>query len=148
MKLFDNLDNLSRSFLAELERLVPREVFRTEFSDRLVVTIPARNQDVGDITVWLDADEVTVGIGQIHHTHFEVYAQSPSETLQEREQAAAERAAQFIHDFMDEKIRVQVQFEHGRCLGGGSWYPELSEPIALMLGADEVREYVWSRRIK
>ena len=50
------LDSLSQRFLAELERLVPRDGFRTEFTDGCVVTIPARDAEVGDITIWLDGE--------------------------------------------------------------------------------------------
>src|SRR5437879_5627466 len=91
------LDSLSQRFLSELERVVPRDGFRTEFTDRLIVTIPGRDAEVGDITVWLDSDEVTVGIGKLHHCHFEVYTQTEP-TLDERQQAAAESAASYIRD--------------------------------------------------
>ena len=148
-----NLDNLSRTFLAELEVFVPRAMFRTVFTDSLVVTIPARNQEVGDITVWLDDGEVTVGIGQIYHIHFEVFTETPSlPTLAEREQTAAQSAAEYIRDFMADKIQVRVQFRGGSCLGASHWYREDTGPIGQMLrgemlGADEIRDYIWSGRI-
>ena len=139
-------DSLSKRFLAELERLVPCDSFRTEFTDRLVVTIPARDAEVGDITVWLDGDEVTVGIGQLHHCHFEVYTQTHP-TSDEREQAAAESAASYVRDVLDEKVHFQVQFEAGRCRGSSGWYPEHSERLRPLSGVDEIREYVWSHRV-
>src|SRR5262249_14426951 len=120
--------------------------FRTEFTDRLVVTIPARNAEVGDITVWLDGDEVTVGIGKLHHCHFEVYNQTPP-TLDAREQAAAESAASYVGDILDERVHFLVQFQAGRCRGSSSWYPEHSERLRPLSGVDEIREYVWSHRV-
>jgi len=140
-----NLNSLSQKFLAELERVVPRESLSTEIADRLLVTIPARNADVGAITVWLDPGEVTVGIGQLHHTHFEVYTQTEvAPTLDEREQRAAESAANYIRDVLDDRVHFQVQFERGRCRGSSSWYPDHSERLGQMSGVDEIREYVWS----
>ncbi|MFO0962640.1 MAG: hypothetical protein U0625_06995 [Phycisphaerales bacterium] len=141
------LDTLSQRFLSELERVMPRDGFRAEFTDRLVVTIPAKHAEVGDITVWLDGDEVTVGIGQLHHCHFEVCIQTDP-TLDEREQAAAESAARYIRDILDERVHFQVEFEAGRCRGSGSWYPEHSERFRPLSGVDEVREYVWSHRVR
>ena len=141
-----NLDSLSQRFLTELERVVPRDSFRKEFTDRLIVTITARDSEVGDITVWLDGDEVTVGIGKLHHSHFEVYTQR-AELLDEREQAAAENATGYIRDLLDDRIHIQVQYELGRCKGSCSWYPEHADRPRLIAGVDEVREYVWSHRI-
>ena len=142
------LDSLSQRFLAELERLVPRDGFRTDFTDGCVVTIPARDAEVGDITVWLDG-EVTVGIGKWHHSHFGVETQT-APTLDEGEQAAAESAASYIRDILDDRVHFQVQLEAGRCRVSSSWYPERSEGserLRRLSGVDEIREYVWSRRV-
>jgi hypothetical protein len=141
------LDHLSREFLAQLRRVLPERAFRTEFTDRLIVTIPARATEVGDITVWLDGGEVTVGIGQLHHSHFETCTQSAL-TLEERERVAAEMAANYIRDIIEERVRFSVQFAAGRCLGSTSWYPEHSEGGRPPSRGDEIREYVWSRQLK
>ena len=140
------LDSLSQRFLTELERVVPRDSFQTEFTDTFIVTIPARDAEVGDITVWLDG-EVTVGIGKLHHCHFDANTQ-PAATPDEREQAAAERAASYIRDILDDRVHFQMQFEAGRCRGSSSWYPSRSEQLRQLSGVDEVREYVWSHRIR
>jgi hypothetical protein len=140
------LDNLSQRFLTELGRVVPYDSFRTEFTDSLIVTIPMRNTEVGDITVWLDGGEVTVGIGKLHHCHFEVSTEREP-TLDGPELSAAESAASYIRDILDDKVHFQVQFEAGRCRGSSSWYPSLSERLRQFSGVDEVREYVWSRRV-
>jgi hypothetical protein len=139
------LDSLSQRFLSELERVVPRDGFRTESTDGFVVMIPARDAEVGGITVWLDG-EVTVGIGQLHHTHFSA-GMYPAPTPEEREQAAAESAASYIRDILDDRVHFHVQFEAGRCRGSSSWYPEHSGRPLRLPGVDEVREYVWSHRV-
>ena len=139
------LDSLSQRFLTELERVVPRDSFRTEFTDSFIVTIPARDAEVGDITVWLDG-EVTVGIGKLNHCHFDANTQ-PAATADEREQAAAESAASYIRYILDDQVHFQLQFEAGRCRVSSSWYPSRSEQLRQLSGVDEVREYVWSHRI-
>lgn len=139
-------DSLSQRFLSELERVMPRDGFRTEFTDRLIATIPARDAEVGDITVWVDGDEVAIGIGKLHHCHFEVYTQTHL-TLDEREQAAAESAASYVRDVLDERVHFQVQFKAGRYRGSSGWYPEHSECLRPLSGVDEIREYVWSHRV-
>jgi len=139
-------DSLSRKFLAELERSVPRDGFHTKFADGFVVTIPARDAEVGDITVWLDIGEVTVGIGQLHHSHFQIVTQT-APTLDEREQAVAASAASYIREILDDRIHFQVQFEAGRCKVSSSWYAEGSERPRPLSAVDEIREYVWSHRI-
>lgn len=139
------LDSLSRRFLAELECFVPRGAFRMELTDGFVVTIPARDAEVGDITVWLDG-EVTVGFGELHHRHFGGETQT-APTLDEREQAAAKSAASYIRDILDDRVHFQVQFEAGRRRVSSSWYPERSEALRPLSGVDEIREYVWSHRL-
>lgn len=141
------LNHLSREFLAMLQRVLPDMVFRTAFTDQLVVTIPFRSQEVGDITVWLDEGEVTVGIGQFHHSHFQVSTQS-APTLDERERVAAEIAANYIRDVIGERVRFRVQFAAGRCLASSSWYPEHSDGGVRLSRAEEVRKFVWLGRIE
>ena len=141
-----NLDHLSQSFLSELERVVPSGGFHTEFTDRLIVTIPARSAEVGALTIWLDGDEITVGIGEIHHTHFMVDCE-PGETLEAREIATAVATANYIADVLADRVRFQLQFEKGRCRVALTWYPGLTQPPHRVTGADEFRNYVWSGRI-
>lgn len=45
------LDSLAQRFLDELERIIPCGSFQAEPTDGLVVTIPARDAEVGAITV-------------------------------------------------------------------------------------------------
>jgi len=140
-------DHLSCEFLTQLRRVLPDTAFRTALTDGLVVTIPFRCEEVGDITVWLEGGEVTVEIGQLNHTHFRVYTQS-APTPDECERVAAEMAVDYIRDVIEERVRFRVQFAAGRCLASSSWYPEHSDGGLPLPRAEEVREYVWSRRIE
>lgn len=83
------LDSLAQRFLDELERIIPRGSFQAEPTDELIVTVPARDAEVGAITVWLDDDEISVELGTWYHCHFEAATRN-APTLVQREQAAAE----------------------------------------------------------
>lgn len=47
----------------------------------VMATFPASHPDVGDVTVWDDENEVTVGIREITHTHFETTEGSMSPSV-------------------------------------------------------------------
>lgn len=57
------LGSLSQKSLTALEHVVPRGGFHTECVDRLLVTIPARDAEVGAIMVCIDNDEQLVSRG-------------------------------------------------------------------------------------
>lgn len=142
------LNSLSQKFLAELEQFVPSGGFRIEFADAFVARIPARDAQVGDLKVWLE-DEITVEVGELHHCHFPVEAQTGL-TLEEREQATAASAANYVRDILSDRICFQVQLSAGSICLSTSWKTELSKnpkPHHLLSSADEIREYVWSGRV-
>ena len=81
-------DSLSKMFLADLESHIPDcRKFIVE-SDRLELIIPAKSQETGELHIWLDGDEITIGIGQYFHTHFDTF--SNFATLAEREKDASQ----------------------------------------------------------
>lgn len=141
------LDNLSREFLAQLRRTLPTLAYHTACPDSLTVTIPARSAEVGDITVWLDPNEIAVEIGKLHHSHFGAFMVS-APTLAERERLAADMAVEYIRDIIEERVHFRVQLANGRVLGSACWYPERSDAGQPMSRADEIREYVWSHQLK
>lgn len=140
------MNPLAKRFLLALEEGLPRGGFQLEPGDRPIIRIPARNPEVGGITVWIDADEVTVETGQLHHCHFEAHSR-PEEAVEDREQAAAESAAAFIQDILEERVHFLTYFEGERCRGACSWYPDAGEAPSPMEGVTEIREYVWFGRI-
>ncbi len=140
------MNTLAKRFLDALEMVVPCNGFQLEPGERPIVRIAARNPEVGGITVWIDADEVTVETGQLHHCHFEAHTR-PEEAIEAREQAAAESASGFIQDILEERVHFLVYFEGERCRGACCWYPDAGEAPSPMEGVTEMREYVWSRRI-
>jgi hypothetical protein len=110
------IDSLSERFLTELSlrsELGPSRVSKT---DRVEVVFPAKDPEVGNIHVWLDGDEVTVGIGESFHTHFESYLDS-SVSKEEGEFEAIRSALDFISDFMKGRLILDVKYRGDRPTG-------------------------------
>ena len=87
------LDSLSRRFLTEVREAFPDRCLDIKVTDRLKVVFPAEHPDVGEIHVWLDREEVTVGIGHFYHTHFETYLDESLPKDDAEAQAVAEAIA-------------------------------------------------------
>jgi hypothetical protein len=131
------LDSLAREFRAALRRWLPNLEWVEDFSDRLIIRIPAHNPETGAITVWLDGDEVTVGIGEYFHTHFEAYLTEQAEQTQtERERRAAARAAAFIADFIADEIVLRI--------GDGRYAGTFHRAIKKEPPGPEETDYLWS----
>jgi len=133
------LDALAREFRRVLQQRLKHISLREEFTDRLVVTIPGAHPETGDIVVWLDGDEVTVGIGEHFHCHFETYLEEGQPQV-ERERLAAERAVDFIASFMSDSIVLRVTREGGRVVSAGA------HPVDALNAPpnSDIAEYLWS----
>jgi len=133
------LDSLARAFRTVCRQRLSDVQPREEFTDRLVVTVPALHPETGDIVVWLDGDEVTVGIGEYFHCHFET-DEAEGVPQAERERLAAERAVEFIASFMAGSIVVRVRRERGRVVSAGT------HPVDTQRSAPDADEtdYLWS----
>lgn len=131
-------DSLSRIFLADLESYIPDcHKFIVE-SDRLELIIPAKSQETGKLHIWLDGDEITIGIGQYFHTHFDTYSNFP--TLIERERDASLQANRFIQDVLADKVIIYISDRSAGCYSIGSKGDLLVKP------GD--KKMVWSGRIE
>ncbi len=62
-----------------------------------------------EITIYCDPDELTVGIGEHFHTHFDMYS-SEQETDIEKYKEAGKNAIGFIQAFMRNEIWLEVTF--------------------------------------
>lgn len=107
------LDALAREFRTVFQQRLGHVNAQEEFTDRLIVAIPASHRETGNIVVWLDGDEVTVGIGEHFHCHFETYLDDSIPQV-ERERLAVARAVDFIASFMADSIVLRVSRERGR----------------------------------
>jgi len=150
------LDSLSTLFLGRLGTTFPHGQYEASFTDRLEVRFPAVHQEVGDIHVWLDGDEITVGIGDYFHTHFDTYFERDTPEDQAESQAV-ENALIFINDFLSEKIVLEISYSGLKptaadvhYLEGEGTAPWVSTGSLLGLIANRLRRrrttkhYVWS----
>lgn len=144
------LDPLAVLFRAAFQDRFAHLRYDEEFTDRLTITIPAHHQETGDIVVWIDGDEVTVGIGEYFHTHFEAYLGSePPEEVDRR--LATEHALDFIESFMTERTFLRVYMKGGKYVGASiipADRPEAARStlLNLLLGYNRRQEidYFWS----
>ena len=145
----ERLDLLSREFRAELQRRLPNVAVHEEFTDRLIVTIPARHPDTGPIRVRLDRDEITVGVGEYFHCHFETFLDSDAAIPEDqRARVAAERAVDFISEFLADAIVLRVNKRAGFASAIWLFRPGAQSSIITTSNADSAREdeteYLWS----
>jgi hypothetical protein len=105
-----SLDQLSRLLLDAMEAFFPREAWEATFTDRLEVVISAADPRFGDIHVWLDGDEVTVGIGEYFHTHFETYLDD-SVSKSEADRKAATEAIEFIRQVVSDMYVLEIHYK-------------------------------------
>lgn len=106
------------------------------------ITIPAKSNEVGDITIYDDAHELTVGVGNFTHWHASCY----EETLSEKEKAdlIVSEVIDFLTDLFNEKIVMWGSNESG----GGFYNIEgnLNEQDAPLEPEKELK-YVWLGKI-
>jgi hypothetical protein len=147
------LDSLSRLFRAAFQRRFAHVPHREEMVDCLVVTLPAPTQETGDITVWLEGDEVTVAIGKHYHRHFETYLRDEPVEIQERD--AVESALDFIEEFITEKLFLRVSRKGERIVSAALLSvdsPDGAQSWLIVPGGDagpddddwHEADYVWS----
>lgn len=103
------LDSLSRCFLAEVQKSFPDQNLEIKLTDRLEVVLKAKSPEFGNIHVWLDGDEVTVGIGDFYHTHFETYLDNTVPKDEAESMAVSESI-----NFIKRKERGQPDKERGQ----------------------------------
>lgn len=132
---------LAAAFVAALRRMLPGLVFTVEDDGGPVVTIPARHPAVGSVIIDFAEGEVTVGIGDHFHCHFD-----PEESRVEGDpspiEASVEAAATYVHDFLEDRILFHIVFVNGAYGGSGTAYLDSSEPLPVVPDGAEL--YTWS----
>ena len=122
------------------------------------VVIQAANPLVGNLYIHDDGDELTVVIGDKHHTHFSVI-QYDGSTPDERLMHAAHAAAEFVRDVLADRVFVSVDFLGDRCIGSSCGRVDDSRPLDIVRdsfrslirsksGNIETERYVWSGPLK
>src|SRR4051812_17249541 len=85
------------------------------------VTILARHEAVGDLTIYDDGDELTIDIGRKHHTHVSCYNYDRYPES-ERLNMVARDAAEFVNDVMCDRVCITADFVGERCIGSSHYY--------------------------
>jgi len=120
------LSSLARRLLSHLEKSFSANEYVSSFSDRLEVVIPGEHVEVGDMHVWVDSDEVIVGIGEHFHTHFATLFYETLST-DEAEAKVVEEALLFIKDFTDKKSILEITYYGNVPRATGVTYPDIVE---------------------
>jgi hypothetical protein len=115
----------------------PNRGFRTGDSPNAIGIFPAAHAEVGDVTIWDDGDEATVGIGEITHGHFNPY----DETL--TEQQIAERVTSDVVAFLTDLFADRVLLWKSLNNGAGGWQVLEGENDFSLMDA-EALTYLWS----
>jgi hypothetical protein len=106
------------------------------------ITIPAKSVEVGNITIYDDSHELTIGVGNFTHWHASCYEDSLNE--KEKRNLIVSEVIEFLTDLFNEKIVMWGNNESG----GGFYNIEgnLNEQDA-PLEPEKEEKYVWSGKI-
>lgn len=140
MTLSDAQSPLARAFLD----LVPDTLRSYVTADPgVILRVPARATEVGDLVVSDEKIELTVRVGNVDHCHFEAYCEI-GDTQGDRERQAAERALRWISEVIADRVRFRKEFRAGELIACSSWRASEEAQRQLIPSADECREYTWS----
>jgi len=114
-----------------------------ENHDRWFLTISAKSEDVGKLTIWDDGDELTVDLGEKHHCHFDEHT-APGSTQRERREFVADTTAEFVNDVLNDRVSFRVEYKAGRCRSSFSWTAPSSSIASPSSHCDEYIEFRWS----
>lgn len=150
-----DIDHMFEKLVSDFKAKFPQITYETEQEDWNAIKIVAKDKNVGDMTISVGWNDITLGIGQIFHLHFRFdYSQSePEETENKAILAALSCAKDFFADRMVLRIKYRgnrpvsarvVDPVNNKCLG---WIASLgigSILNALLFQKSEVRDFVWS----
>lgn len=106
--LFDQFLSQLKSNLSDIELI-------TNSPPDAALTIPAKNPETGDIKVWDDGVELTVGIGKIFHCHFDSTVFFHDNVSKEKaEEKCIDSAVAFIEDFLAERTILYIRYSDGK----------------------------------
>jgi len=100
-------------------------------------TFPAAHAAVGDVSIWDDGHEATVGLGTITHSHFDCWNTTLSDL--ERSEFIADEVMSFLGDLFED--RIVIWRSPDRRSSGWRTVGQSNE-MSLMDEADET--FVWS----
>ena len=115
----------------------------------VILRVPAKDADVGDLVVHDDRIELTVEIGNISHSHIDTYS-TDSNSQSEREMKAAVEAVDYVDAIIGDRVKMRCEYQAGRLLSVSEWDCRSvpGDRGWLLDVADEAREYTWSGKTR
>ena len=101
------------------------------------IEIPAKNEDVGGITIQDDGEELTVYVCNFTHCHFSNYDEDLSQD--NKEKAIVEEVCEFLEQIFKDKIVMW-----GSHAKGGGYYELGTKPNSKKMFGGQHKEWVWS----
>lgn len=124
------------------ERFADRGM-RSGSSDTEIAVFPAAHPEVGDLAIWDEEDEVTLGIGTITHGHFNPYDESLSS------EAVAKSVTDEVLEFLEALFADRVVLSKSRDGRSGGWRMlENNEELSLQTYETTLLTYLWSGPIE
>ena len=109
----------------------------------VIFRIPEASPDVGELVVWNDGDELTVGVGKISHHHFSTWDFN-GVPQSEQVQRASARAIEWIEAIISERVRFRVEYEGDRVIAGSWWSADRDDGGRWLKRTTRAIEYTWS----
>lgn len=130
-------DMIREILIPTLETRFPGRDMRLGISPEATVIFPAAHPRVGDVSIWDDGNEATVGIGDITHGHFNPYDGNLSKSQ------IAHAVTEMVIDFLDALFsnRVVLWCSHDRRSGG---WRVFDEPVSTAPSDVSGDVFVWS----
>ena len=125
-----HLGNLFLKSVAEIGLALPEHTI--EETTRWILTISAKTDDVGDLTIADDGNELTVDVGERYHRHFDADS-AHGENAKQRRASAAKHAALYVNDVLNDLVTFYVVLDGDRILQATSSWKTGREAINSLL---------------
>jgi len=129
---------LVKPFRTALVAAMPNVRFHEEREPEYILTFDSTSPVLGEMSVRIDTEEITVIVGPHHHTHISLYMfedLGEAEALEETARAAVE----YISDIFNDRRAFGVNVKDGRVVGSYDFFVD-HEPVSHRAP----QEYVWS----
>ena len=123
--------------LPALRARFSRREMRAGMPPAPIAVFPAAHSAVGDVSIWDDGDEATVGVGSITHHHINPH----DSNLSARE--CAEWVTEEVIAFLERLFADRVLLQKGRQSKWGSMQ-SLADGEAIPAIRDDVDAFLWS----
>jgi hypothetical protein len=113
-EVYNQLSDLSREFYLSFTCSMPGVIYEYYFLGCLEIRIPAVNDNFGDIRIWIDNEEIIIGLGDNFHMHFETYSCGGNISDSAIRKKVINDAIEFIRMVISDRILLRLKFKHDR----------------------------------